>query len=325
MSLRLLLSDLANRLVVLVIIVGLTFLLPRLLPGDPLDLMASPDAARSLTVEEAKRLRVVMGLDGTWLEQFLAYLQRLATGDLGYSLQHAAPVGAILAKAMPWTALLIGLSLPIFLIVGVGTGIEAGLRRHSAIDRGLTSAMAVVGSLPPFAWAVFLLIGFAIAWPVFPSAGAEPLFPAANWWVRTTDVLRHAALPAIALAMHEVVRYFFLARGETIVLTARPFMVNARARGVRGVRGWRLRHNYLFANMRAPLLARLSDSVTGLVTAILFVELAFSYPGVGQVIYLAILQRDYSLLQGAVLMLSAMVLLINWVVDIAAANLADRG
>lgn len=163
MSLRSLLSGLANRLVVLAIIVGLTFLLPRLLPGDPLDLMVSPDAARSLTVEEAARLRLVMGIDSNWLEQFVAYVQRLVTGDLGYSRQHAAPVGSILAKAIPWTALLIGLSLPIFLIVGVGTGIEAGLRRHSAIDRGLTYAMAVVGSLPPFASTVFLLIGFAIA------------------------------------------------------------------------------------------------------------------------------------------------------------------
>lgn len=136
------------------------------------------------------------------------------------------------------------------------------------------------------------------------------------------DVLRHATLPAIALAMHEVVRYFFLARGETIVLTSRPFVINARARGVRG---WRLRHTYLFANVRAPLLARLSDSVTGLVTAILFVELALSYPGVGHVIHLAISQRDYALLQGAVLLLSAMVLLVNWIVDLSAACLASRG
>jgi peptide/nickel transport system permease protein len=308
--------------VVFLLIALLTFLLPRLMPGDPLDLLLSSDLARQLTPVEAEVIREQMGLTGSWPRQLGSCLLSLATGDLGYSLQHAAPVADLLSRALPWTLLLIACALPLYLVIGVAAGIEAGRATGSAFDRASTALATFLASIPPFAAAVLLLLAFGIVWPVLPISGAEPIFPAETLATRMVDIASHAVLPASALAFHEVVRIYFLARAEAAALSQRPFVANAKARGIRGARE---RVHYYGRNLLAVLLARLSDSITSMFGAVLFVEVVFSYPGVGRLIYDAVLDRDYVLLQGAVLGLSAFVLVLNWVVDTAALALASRG
>lgn len=317
-----LLAGFANRVIVLLLLVILTFALPRMMPGGPLELLLAPDAAGNLTDAQQQQLRQTMGLTGSWLDQFMAYGSQLLHGDLGYSFHHAAPVAGLLGTALPWTGLLIALALPIYLLVGVGAGIEAGRAPHSRRDRILTVLMSVLSSIPPFASAIFLLLAFGILLPILPTGGAEPIFPKAESLARGLDILHHAMLPAVALAMHEIVRFYFIARGEAVAMSSRAFIVNGLARGIHG---WRERLNYYGRNMLPSLLARMSDSLSGLVGAVLFVELTFSYPGVGHLIYGAILDRDYALLQGAVLGLSVLVLSLNWLIDAAIVVLAERG
>ncbi len=317
-----LLSGLANRFVVLAFLVALTFFLPRLMPGDPLDILFPGDLARDLTPAEIAKLRHQMGLDGTLLAQFAGYCKALLQGDLGFSYIHAAPVAQLLASSLPWTGLLMLLATPIFLVLGIGCGIEAGRQPHQLLDRTMTTIVTIIASLPPFATAVLLLVLFGFGLSLFPVSGAEPLFPSDSGARRLIDILHHAFLPATALAMHEVVRFYFLSRGEAIKLSVRPFISNARARGVGEGREF---IHYFGRNLVPTLLARLSDTISAMVTSVLFVEIVFSYPGIGNLIYNAVLDRDFALLQGAVLGLATVVLLVNWLLDSAVAMLAERG
>ncbi len=317
-----LLSGLVNRLVVFIFLIALTFFLPRLMPGDPLDILFPGDLARDLSPTEIATLRNQMGLNGTLLSQFADYCKALLHGDLGFSYIHSAPVTQLLAGSLPWTGLLMLLATPIFLILGIGCGIEAGRQPHQLLDRVMTMIVTVIASLPPFATAVLLLVLFSFGLSLFPASGAEPLFPSDNGTKRLIDILYHAILPATALAMHEVVRFYFLSRGEAMKLSVRPFISNARARGVGE---WREFIHYFGRNLLPTLLARLSDTISAMVTSVLFVEIVFSYPGIGHLIYNAVLDRDFVLLQGSVLGLATVVLLVNGLLDSTVAILAKRG
>mgnify|MGYP000433111597 CR=1 FL=1 len=317
-----LLPGLITRGAVFLLLVFLAFSLPRLLPGDQMALLQSSDLGRALTQGELEHLQQTSGLSGSWAAQFLRYLKGLAAGDLGYSLPHAAPVSQLLLATLPWSLLLLCLALPVSLGLGVYGGIAAGQARGTLRDRCLTGAMTLLAGIPPFTTALLLLLLLGILWPLFPASGAEPVFPAATALQRGFDILRHAFLPALALAAHEISRFFFLVRAETVSLSQRAFVLNARARGILG---WRLQAGYYGRNLLAVVLARLSETLTGLFGAVLFVEIVFSYPGTGLLIYTAILERDYALIQGLVIALAALVLSLNWAVDTLADLLAQRG
>lgn len=316
------LRGLAIRVAVFIGLVFLTFLLPRLLPGDPLALLLSADAIRGLDTTEIETLRQSYHLSGTLASQFVDYLWGLARGDLGVSLRHGLPVGQLLLGALPWTLLLIVGAMPVYLSIGLLAGIEAGQRPHEARDRMVTGVMVAVASVPPFAAAIFLMLGLAVIWPLFPVGGAEPLFPSANPTERALGIAYHAALPTLALALHELARFFFLARGEAVALSDRPFMTNARARGIGGMR---LRLGYFGRNLVPLTLARMADSITTQFGAVFFVEIVFSYPGVGSLVFDAMQERDYMLLQGAMLGLAFFVLTLNWVLDLMVSMLLRRG
>ena len=316
------LYGLLTRMVVFLFLIVLTFLAPRLLPGDPVQLAQSSDLTRSLTASEIVDLQLQLGVSGPWPKQLWAYLTGLVQGDLGYSVPHAASVTSLLANTLPWSLLLLTLAAPVILGLGVWGGIAAVQKPGSCVDRLATAMVTVLASLPPFTSALLLLLVFGILWPVFPSSGAEPVFPSADGLTRSMDIFLHAVLPALALALHEVSRFFFLVRGETLSLSQRSFVINARARGVTG---WRMTVTYFGRNLLVVIVARLSDTLTGLFGAVLFVEIVFSYPGTGLLIYNAVLERDYAVLQGIVVVLAALVLALNWVVDATAENLARRG
>lgn len=319
---RAVLGGLAGRLLAFALLAVLGFVLPRLLPGDPLALMLPPDSIRGLGPHDDLNLRAQMGLSGTIGEQLVRYLWSLLQGDLGFSFRHAARVADVLASALPWSLLLVVCAVPVYLTVGVTSGIEAGRYPHGRADRLLTGAMILLSSIPPFVGAVLLLQGFGIHWSLLPTGGAEPLFPPSDPLGRALAIARHAVLPVLALSLHEVSRFFFLARGEAVTLSARPFLVNARSRGIDEMR---LRLHYYGRNLAPALLARLSSSVSGLFGGLVFVEVIFSYPGIGSLIYGAIQERDYALLQGTLLALAALVLLVNWSIDAIVLALAERG
>ena len=315
-------AGLASRLIVLGVVALIVFALPRALPGDPLTAALSPDLARDLDPGELAALRARLGLDGSWWAQLSDWVEVLARGDLGFSVSHARPVAELLTQSLPWTLLLILAAMPVYLGLGTFAGIVAGCVPGGRRDRRLTFAVTLLASIPPFLLALLMMLGFAILWPVLPASGALPLFPSEDPLARAGEIARHAVLPALALAGHEYARFDVLARAEAARVSGRPFMMLARARGLSPVR---LLVDYEGRNVFPAILARLSDSVAGLVSAVVIVEIVFSYPGVGGLIYGAILARDYALLQGTVITLATVLLALNWMIDAATTALAERG
>lgn len=311
-----------SRAFIFVLIMVLMAVLPRLLPGDPFELLMSSDYVQGMDEDAQARLRDRLGLDAGLWSQVIRDLSAMAHFDLGYSPLHGAPVQEVLFSALPWTLLLVACATPVFLGIGVGLGIEAGRVPGSRTDNILSVVMTFIAALPAFVTALLLLLIFAITLKLFPLGGAEPFFPQSGFWPRARDIAWYGTLPALALAKHEIARYFFIIRGEAVQLTRRPFMTNARGRGVSGLTE---RYRYFGLNLLPVILSRLGHSTSTLLGAVLYVEVVFSYPGIGKLMHQAVLDRDFALLQGAIAVLAALILLVNWLFDVLVELLTKRG
>ena len=315
-------KQLSDNALALALLIVLNFLLPRWLPGDPVDALLGEGVIAGYSDTQLALLKAQMGLDGSGWQQFGIYLAELARGNLGYSAFHAAPVAEVLGEALPWTLLLLAGSIPLSLVLGAGPGLIAGARRGSLFDHWSGAVAALLSSIPSFAVAMLLLGLFSVHLGWFPISGAASLFGPPPGWLHGLDLLWHALLPMLALALHGGVRYFYLSRGVALALSQRPFLFAARARGVRGRR---LLIHYYGRNALPALLAKLSGTVPMVMGATLFVEVIFSYPGVGHLMLDAIQARDYPLVQGGLFLLSLMVLTINSMLDLLIAILGRRG
>lgn len=315
------LSGLATRCTVFCALFVAMSAVPRLLPGDMFDLVIRSNTNALIEAPQEASLRQGLGFADNLWENLIADAVAFAHADLGYSVSHGAPVVEVIRGALPWTALLILLSTPVFLLVGVTAGIEAGRMPGSTPDRLITGAMSFLTSIPPFVGATFLMLAFGILWPVMPSGGAEPVFPSSNPVQRLAEIALHAILPAIALSLHEVARYFYFLRGESVLLSRRAFILNARGRGIWGLRE---RRDYFGRNLQTAVFARLGNSIATLFSAVIYVETIFTYPGIGLIMYQAVLDRDYVLLRGAVAITAFLILALNWSFDLLTEILAER-
>ncbi|WP_180902345.1 ABC transporter permease [Martelella soudanensis] len=316
---KLLIARFLQRILVFMALLVLMSLLPRLLPGDAMSLLLESPASFSLKQAEIRTLERQFGLYTSLPASVWGDITSILGGDLGVSRLYGRPVTEVIAASFPWTALLILGAIPLFLVTGVGLAIEGGRKPGSRPDRFLTVVMTVLAALPPFAAASVLVLFFAVAFPILPASGAGSLIPPDDAIQRGLDIARHAILPVIALALHEVTRYFFVLRADMQLLTRQPFVQSALIRGVSGLRE---RRDYYLRNLMAAIVARLGHSISTLFSAVLFVEVTFSYPGIGLVAYQAILDRDYVLLEGTVAVIAVIVLLLNWVLDVASFALA---
>lgn len=311
-----------DNLLALLLLIGLNFVLPRGLPGDPVDALLGEDLVAGYSDAQLTQLKEAHGLSGSWWQQFGAYLVTLSQGDLGYSAQHAAPVAQLLADALPWTVLLMLSVIPTSLLIGVWPGLVAGARRGSVFDRVAEAVAALLSSFPAFAVGLLLLSVFGVSLSWFPIAGGTSLFADYHGWRYAMDIIWHTTLPVLALSLHGGVHYFYLARGVAEQLAGRAFIQAARERGIRG---GRLLFHYFFRNALPILLGKVSTTLPRTLGAVLFVEMVFSYPGVGQLLLDAIHARDYPLIQGGLFVLGVLVLAINSALDALISALGRRG
>lgn len=312
MGVRYLGGRLFQALIVLLTMSFVIYGLIGLMPGDPVDLMISADPR--MTSEDAARLRAIYGLDQPLVDRWAAWLGAALSGDLGWSRLQAQPVLDALTPALGETAVLMGVSLALTIALALPAGIAAARRPHSALDRAV-GLLAFLGiSTPPFWLALLLIIAFAVHLGILPAGGA-------GIGGGALDQLRHLVLPVLALTLAGVGGYVRYVRAAMLETLGRDWIRTARAKGV-GERRLLLRHALRPAMV--PVITLIGIDFGTLFSGALVVETVFARPGMGRLIYDAILGNDYNLALAALMLATFVTLLGNLFADLALVLLDRR-
>ena len=301
-------------LLTLWVVLTLNFLLPRLLPGDPLSALLDPES--SDYVYDAKvraALEAYYGLDRPLLAQYTAYLKGAVTGDLGRSIRLNRPVGELLAAHLPWTLLLTGTALGLASLLGLLGGAEAAWKRGSAADRLLTAASVVAGNAPVYFVGMMLLIFFGAQLGWLPLAGGRtPFARYDSLLAAAADIGKHLFLPALTLTLALLGSKFLLVRNNMVGILGEDFMLVARAKGLKPAR---LKWRHALRNTLLPFVAHLAAHAGLAITGAVFIETLFQYPGMGRLIFEAVGARDYPVIQGVFVVVAIVVLTANLLAD----------
>lgn len=315
-------------------VILVTFLLTRVLPGDPAVFFASNP---SMTAQDIEAVRQSLGLDKSLLEQFLIYLHNLLHGDLGNSLSTGQTVATELAKRLPASAELTILAFAIAVGVSLPLGIMAALRPGSLIDH-MSRLVATLGvSMPTFVTGLLLIFVFYFVIGVAPEPIGR-LDPFLSEPVRLTGfytidalatgnfelfaaVLRQMVLPAVTMALFALAPLTRMSRASMLEVLGSEFIRTARASGLS--RG-KIIMTYAFRNALLPIVTTMGMTFSYMLGANVLVERVFSWPGVGAFAIDSIINLDYAPLQGFMLVMAGIFILVNLTTDIAVALIDPR-
>lgn len=311
LRLNVLLKKIGQVIVTLFAVATFDFLLFRVLPGDPIRLLSR---AGRLSPEAIERLRQVFGLDKPLPMQYLYYLRNILNGELGISITYRQPVAEILQERISNTLILLAAATVIVVLVGVTAGVIAAARRGSRIDGGLVITSLIFWSLPTFWTGLILVIVMGAYFGAFPVAGiTTPGVTYASFWAKALDIGKHIILPTITLAIVDMGQFMLITRSTLIDVLTEDYILTAKAKGL-PFRRVLLSHG--LPNALLPIITTTALYVSLVIGGAIQVETVFSWPGMGRLMYDAVLRRDYPILEASFLLLSATVILANFLSDI---------
>ncbi|HKO32471.1 MAG TPA: ABC transporter permease [Candidatus Limnocylindria bacterium] len=295
--------------------ITLNFFIPRMIPGDPITALLARFQGQ-MNTDAIESLYVLFGIDknaSLW-QEYLDYWKQLVNGDLGLSFSaFPTPVAEVIGDALPWTVGLIGITTVISFLLGTGLGVLAGWRRGSWVD-GLLPVTTFLSSVPYF-WlgllAIFLLTGPD---SFFPSSGGYEagLVPYPDWPF-ISSMLRHSALPALTILISSVSGWILGMRNMMVTVSAEDYITVAHAKGLPDRR---VALSYAARNALLPSVSGFALSLGLIVGGSLLVEIVFSYPGLGFLLFRAVGAKDYPLMQGIFLVITITVLIANLLADL---------
>ena len=297
---------------VLLAALSLNFLLPRAMPGSPLRFLAGEDVGM-LAPTQVADIRARYGLDQSLGAQYLTYMRNMATGEWGFSYQLGKPVLAAIGDRLPWTLLLVGSSLLVATVFGVLIGALAAWRRGRGLDTASLTGAIVLDSLPTFWLGMILVAVFAVELRWLPIYGAMTPWGPRSGLPYLLDVLRHLLLPATTLTLASLSGTFLVMRYAMLDTLGQDYVRTARSKGL-PERQVLIKH--AVRNALLPVSTVVFLNLGFLIGGATVIETVFSYPGVGTLLYQAVLNRDYPVLQGAFFMLTVSVILANIVSDL---------
>ena len=277
-----------------------------LLPGDPALLILGGDAAQA-SPEQIARVRARLGLDRPLWVQYVAWLGKVARGDLGTSLIDERSVARDLANRLPRTLQLVVPATALAVGLGVPLGMFAGRRRGRLADPA-ASAVALAGfSMPVFVVGMLLVLVFSLRARWLPPAGYVPLGEDVGGF------LHHLVLPVVALAAAPLATVMRMTRSSYLEEAARDFVRTARAKGLaEGVVAWR----HVLRNALLPVTSIVGLQVGSMFAGAVLVEYIFAWPGINALLLNSLGTRDYPVIQGVVLLGSVLFVLVNLVTDL---------
>ena len=307
------------------LVVTITFVLVRLAPGDPAQLLVPPTASAT----DAARLRGELGLDRPLAVQYARWMSDVLRGNLGESFATRRPVGRVLREALPVSLWLGGGSLLLTFLVGVPLGIVQAARRGGTLDRSLTVAATLVYAAPSYWLALALVAVFtsgAATWGL-PAALRLPAFGMRSPGLElhggafVADLVRHSVLPLTILAAIGAAGVARYARTSVADVLAQEWVRTARAKGSSA---WRVYLRHVLANILPAMVVLFALSFPGVVAGSIFVESVFAWPGMGRLMVTAIAARDYPVVLGATVWYAALVIFANLAADVVLPLLDPR-
>lgn len=299
------------------------FLIPRLLPGNPADIMLA-NSGGMIAPEARDALMATFGfIDAPLHEQYLAYLGSIFTWDFGLSIKfYPLPVADVLMQALPWTLFLTGAALLLAFSAGTLLGILAAWRRGQLTDVIASPAALALQSVPAVVVALCALYFLGVRNQVFPTSYAfDPALDPAWSFEFLGSVLYHGFMPVVSLAVVMAGGYLITMRNNMIGQLGEDYLNMAEAKGLSDAR---VRYAYAARNALLPSVTALALSFGALFGGSLITEVVFNYPGVGNLLYLGIVGRDFPLIQGQLLIMTLAMLLANFAVDLAYVFLDPR-
>jgi peptide/nickel transport system permease protein len=305
------LGRLASAVPILLIVSLLTFGLMHFIPGDP----AAAMAGLSATPADVQRLRHDLGLDQPLLVQLATWYSDLLHGHLGRSLLMGEPVLQVMLFRLPVTIALAGYALVLTLGIGLVAGIFAALRQNTWVDQAAMVFSMLGISLPNFWLGLLMIILFAVRLGWLPTGGYIALTADPVGWLQTST------MPAISLALLQVGLLARITRSTMLEVLRQDFIRTARAKGLPR-RLVVVKH--ALANALIPITTVVGIIISLSISGSVVTESLFSIPGVGQLLTQAVLNRDYPLVQGGLLLVTVLLVLVNVLVDVSYALLDPR-
>jgi peptide/nickel transport system permease protein len=296
---------------VLFLVTLISFLMMKLVPGDPAMIIAGLSASP----EEIEHIRRQLGLDKPFLTQLLTWYGNLLQGDLGESLLLGRSVTGAIIERLPVTLSISIYALFLTLLVALGSGVLAALRQNSWVDQILMTIALIGVSLPNFWLGLMLIILFAVWLGWLPSGGYVPFFDDPLGWFAA------ATLPAVSLALLQMGLLARITRATMLEVLRQDYIRTAKAKGMPP---WIVVGKHAFKNVMIPVITVIGIIFSLLLGGSVVIETVYSIPGVGRLMASAVLRRDYPVIQGGMLFVAAMLLIINLVVDVLYAYFDPR-
>jgi peptide/nickel transport system permease protein len=278
--------------------------------GDPTNELARLPQS---TPQEIEDLRAQYGLDKPLVGQFADYVGDTLTLDLGISLRTREPVWDAIKEAIPWTLLLVGTGTLLATVIGAWLGVVAATKRGKKEDEGLLGFSLFTYSAPEYWIGIILILVLAVAIPIFPAG--QQVTPGAefsSWFAEALDVLDHLVLPATAMTLLLLGQYFLIMRSSMVDVLTEDFITVKRATGL----PWdRVVSKHAVPNALLPLVTLAAIQFGAVAGGAITIETLFSWPGLGELTFNAISDKDFPVLQGTFLVFSVGVIIANLLAD----------
>ena len=308
--LRSLVVKVSSALLTLLFVLVFNFFLFRVLPANPAKNLTRSNA---LTAAQLAEVNKTFGLGRPLPAQFWNYLVQTLHGNLGRSFLNQEPVSTLIGSRLWPTILLVGTSTVLSTIIGVWIGIRGAWHRGSPFDRVSTAFCNTLYAMPDFWLGMVLLIAFASKIAIFPTAGMHNPDGGGAGLAGTGDLLWHLALPCLVLTLVYLAEYALIMRSSLLDELNADYLTTARAKGLRDVM---VRRRHAVPNALLPSITLIMLNLGFVISGAITTEVVFSWPGLGQLSYIALNAPDYPVLEGAFLLFSAAVIIANLIADV---------
>ncbi len=296
--------------IAILLIATVNFMLVRAAPGDPVSVLAGEAGASD--PQFVAQLRAQFGLDKPLGTQLATCLGKAVRLDLGFSYRQQAPVLKLIAERLPATLLLTGSAFVLSLLFGVTLGALSARRAGTWVDSSI-SVVALVFYATPLYWlALMAVLVFSVQLDWLPGFGFSSVGAGYSGLRLAGDIAQHLVLPALTLALFYMAVYARMTRAAMLDVAQMDFVKTARAKGVKP---GRILRAHVLRNALLPVVTLAGIQAGGMIGGAVLTETVFAWPGIGRLMFDALLQRDYSLLLGAFLVTAAMAVLFNLVTD----------